>query len=254
MGGNCPRRVGPEHSGKTAVRSKPRGPSAPVIHKAACGENFFKPGKVIAREVAAFLDHEFEQERRAGLGHADRFLDARNDVARLLDPARGNVEALGDLGVVAADRHRAVLLVGDFQHVALGAHDAVVEHHGQDRDLVARRRLDIHAGHADGGVAHHVDAELFRLGELGAHGDAEAVAELRGLAPAHVGAGRRGLPERHHLLARLTGIVRHDDVVAVERPHQVADDTILVERRLVGIEEFRPFVEPRLLGRRRSPP
>ena len=116
------------------------------------------------------------------------------------------------------------------------------------RDLVARRRLDIHAGHADGGVAHHVDAELLRFRELRAHGDAEPVAELGGLAPAHVGARRGGFPERHHLLARAAGIVCHDDVVAVDRAHQVADHAVLVERRLVGIEVFRPFAEPGLLG------
>ena len=51
--------------------------------------------------------------------------------------------------------------VSDFQLISLGAHDVVVEHHRQDRDPVTRRCFDIHAGHADGGIAHHVDADLF---------------------------------------------------------------------------------------------
>src|SRR5262245_10973000 len=37
----------------------------------------------VAREVLALLDHELEQERRAGLGHADRLLDRRHDVLGL---------------------------------------------------------------------------------------------------------------------------------------------------------------------------
>ena len=40
--------------------------------------------------------------------------------------------------------------------------------------------------------------------------------------------------------------MRHDDVVAVDRAHQIADHAVLVERRLVGIQEFRPFAEPSL--------
>ncbi len=59
--------------------------------------------------------------------------------------------------------------VRDLEHVALGAHDAVVEHDGEDGDAVARRGLDVHAGHAERGVAHHVDAELLRRGELRPH-------------------------------------------------------------------------------------
>src|SRR5215472_7572242 len=64
----------------------------------------------VTRKIAAFLDDEFEQERRALFGDADRFLDAADDIARLFDAARRDVEALGHLGVVAADRHGAVLL------------------------------------------------------------------------------------------------------------------------------------------------
>jgi tellurite methyltransferase len=40
----------------------------------------------------AFLDHEFEQERRAGLRGADRLLDPSDDVGGLLDPPRGDVD------------------------------------------------------------------------------------------------------------------------------------------------------------------
>ena len=197
-----------------------------------------------------FLDDDLEQKRRTGLRDADGFLDRRHDVGRLLNPRRSDVEPLGDLGVVAADGHRAVLLVRDLELVALGAHDAVVEHDRENGDLVARRRLDIHAGHADGGVAHDVDAKLVGRRQLRAHGDAEPVAELGRLAPAHVGAGLRRLPERHHLLARAAGIVGHDDVVAVDGAHQIADHAVLVDRRLVGIEMLGPFRQPRLLARR----
>ena len=162
---------------------------------------------------------------------------------------RGDVEPLGHLGVVAADRQRAVLPGRELEHVALGRHDAVVEHHGEDGDAIARGGLDVHAGHADGGVAHDVDAELVRRGELGAHDDAEPVAELGRLAPAHIGAGRRRLPERQELFARAAGIVRDDDVVAVDGAHEIPDHAILVDRHLVGLELLGPFRQPRRLGR-----
>ncbi len=64
----------------------------------------------VAREVVAFLDDDLEQERRAGLRDVDRLLDRADDVGRLLDPRRRDVEALGHLGVVAAHRHGAVFL------------------------------------------------------------------------------------------------------------------------------------------------
>src|SRR4029077_16751024 len=67
-----------------------------------------QPRQRVAREVVAFLDQDLQQERRARFGEAHGVLDRRHDVARLCDPHRGNVEALGYLGVVAADRQRAV--------------------------------------------------------------------------------------------------------------------------------------------------
>jgi NitT/TauT family transport system permease protein len=119
-------------------------------------------------------------------GDADGVLDRRPDVSRFLHARRGDVEALGHLGVIAADRQRAVFLGRELEHVALGRHDAVVEHDGEDGDAVARRGLDVHAGHADGRVAHDVDAKLVRRRELRAHGDAEPVTELGRFAPSHV--------------------------------------------------------------------
>ena len=49
--------------------------------------------QIVAREVAALLDHELQQERRALLGDRDRVLDGADDLAGLLDAGGGDVEA-----------------------------------------------------------------------------------------------------------------------------------------------------------------
>ena len=94
--------------------------------------------------------------------------------------------------------------------------------------------LEVHAGEADGGVAPDVDAELLRRRQLGAHGEAEPVAELRGLAPAEIGERRRRAPEGRELVARAAGVVGDDGVVAVHRVLQVPEHAVGVERRVVA--------------------
>jgi hypothetical protein len=74
--------------------------------------------------------------------------------------------------------------VADRHDLQLDRHREVVQQDRQDRDALAHRRLEIHAGEADRGIAPDVDAELVGGGELGAHREAEPVAELRRLAPA----------------------------------------------------------------------
>ena len=127
---------------------------------------------------------------------------------------------------------------------ALDGHDLVVEHDGEDADLVAHGSLDVHPDHADGGVAHDVDAQLVRLGELRAHDRAQPETKLGGLAPSDVGPGRRALPHRRQLVAGTARVVRDDGVRHVDVVVQVVDDAVLVDRNLVGRELRHPVVEP----------
>ena len=94
----------------------------------------------------------------------------------------------------------------------LDCHREIVEQDRHDRNALAHRRLEIHAGEADRGITPDVDAELVRAGELGAHGEAEPVAELGRLSPADVGMRRRRLPERRELVARAAGVVGDDGI------------------------------------------
>ena len=69
----------------------------------------------------------------------------------------------------------------------------------------------------NGAVTHHIDAELVGGRELGAHGEAETVAELGRLTPAEIGAGTHRVPERQQVAhAGCPRIVGDDGVVAVE--------------------------------------
>ena len=131
----------------------------------------------------------------------------------------------------------------------LDRHREIVEQDRHDRNALAHRGLEIHAGEADRGIAPDVDAELVRAGELGAHGKAEAVAQLGGLAPADIGVRRRRLPERRELVARAAGIVGDDGVGLVDRVLQVPQHAVGVERRLVVGELGHPLLEP-LVGHR----
>ena len=90
--------------------------------------------------------------------------------------------------------------------------------------------LEVHAGEADGRVAPDVDAEVVRPGELGAHGQAEPVAELGGLAPAEVGERRGRLPERRHLVAGAAGVVGDDGLLLVDHSVQLGDHPVRIDR------------------------
>ena len=67
-----------------------------------------------------------------------------------------------------------------------------------------------------------------------------------GFAPTDVAPrGGRGV-ERHELIARATGIVRHDRVPRIDRLHEVPDDAVGRDGHLVRGELGHPFLEPRL--------
>ena len=78
-------------------------------------------------------------------------------------------------------------------------------------------------------------------GELGAHGEAEAVAELGGLAPADVGERRGRLPEGRHLIARAAGVVRDDGPFLVDQAVQLGDHPVRVDRRGVVRPAWAPI-------------
>src|SRR3984885_13749588 len=105
---------------------------------------------------SAWLREHIDQRRLAGFHHGDRFLDRRPKIRRIGDrPLRppshrlrelviGNVgihDAGADRRQIVADIGDAVTEVGELLHV----HDllvitAVVVHHGEQRNLVPRRR------------------------------------------------------------------------------------------------------------------
>ena len=72
--------------------------------------------------------------------------------------SRVAAKGAGHISVIAADVGAAVLLRGRLHDVQLDRHREVVQQDRQDRDALAHRRLEIHAGEPDGGVAPDVDA------------------------------------------------------------------------------------------------
>ena len=62
----------------------------------------------IAGEIVAFLGDDFEQKGLAAFDRIERGLERRHDLGGLLHAARGDVQTFGHLGIIAADRERAV--------------------------------------------------------------------------------------------------------------------------------------------------
>ena len=149
---------------------------------------------------------------------------------------------------MARDVGRAVLLGGRLHDRQLDRHREVVQQDREDRNVLAHRRLEVHPGHPDRGIAPDIEAELFGAGDLCAHRQAQAVAELGGLAPTDVAQRGGRVPERRHLVARAAGVVRGDGVVdadrLVNRRVQVAQHAVGIERRLVAVGLVRPVGAP----------
>src|SRR6185437_15568003 len=179
---------------------------------------------------------EFEQRRLARLGLLDAALDRRLDLAGIGDALAIAAERPRHRRVVAGDVGRAVFLRGDRHHLELDRHREIVKQDRQDGDALAHRGLEIHPREADRRVAPQVDAELFRLRELGAHREAEPHAELRRLAPADIAHRLGRHPERRDLVARAAGVMRDDGVLRIDRVHQLPDDAVGIEWRLIVVE------------------
>src|SRR5438477_4064235 len=137
-----------------------------------------------AGDVDRLLGDEFEEGRGAFASLLDAAADRRDDLLGLGDALAIAAERAGEIGVITADVGRAIFLGRDRHDLQLDRHREIVKEDRQDREALAHRGLEIHAGKADRGVAPHVDAELVRRRQLRTHRDAEPIAELRGLAPA----------------------------------------------------------------------
>src|SRR6266851_10166733 len=130
-----------------------------------------------ARDVGGLLGDQFEENRHAFPGLGDAALDRRDDLSGIGNALAVAAQRLGEIGVMAADVGRTVFLGRDRHHLQLDGHRKIVEEDREDRDALPDRGLEIHARKADRGVAPDIDAELVGLGELGAHCQAEAIAE-----------------------------------------------------------------------------
>src|SRR5713226_4973822 len=169
-----------------------------------------------ARDVGCLLGDEFEEHRSAFAGLGDAALDRRDDLPGIGDALAIAAQRLGEIGVMAADVGRAVFLGRDRHHLQLDRHREIVEEDREDRDPLPDRGLEIHARKADRGIAPDIDAELVGPGELGAHREAEAIAELGRLAPADIAERVLADPERRELVARAAGVMGDDRVLDVD--------------------------------------
>src|SRR4029077_6168652 len=111
---------------------------------------------------------------------------------------------------------------------------AVVDVDGGDADLVAGPSTGVAHHVADARVAGHVHALPVRVGELGRHRPGQAEAEGGDVAPAEVAARDLGLVDGAALVAGVAGVGGEERALGIEHLGEVAEDTIRVDRRLVG--------------------
>src|SRR2546423_3761967 len=147
-------------------------------------------------EARLLAGDELQQRRLAALGGLARAGEGAGDVLGPLDPLAPAAHGAPQIRVASANVTGAVLGVRDDEVRDLDGHGRVVEHDGEDGDSAAHRRLEIEPGHAEGGVAHEIDAELVGGGELGADDETEPGAECVRLAPAKIAARGDGPVER----------------------------------------------------------
>ena len=183
---------------------------------------------------------DLAQRGLPGADGGDAALERGAQVGRAIDPLGVPAERGRDVGVAPAHAIRAVARDGIGHPLGVAAHEPVVEHDREDREPAAHGRLEVHADHAERGVAHDVDREPVGLREPCAHRQPEARAELRRLAPAEIAARDDRLVERHDLIARMPRVVRHDGAGAVGDLHQLPDDAVGAERGGVRGEVRQP--------------
>src|SRR2546421_1896578 len=135
------------------------------------------PQRAAMREACLLAGDELEQRRLPALGGLARAGEGVGDILGPLDPLAPAAHGAPQIRVASADITRAVLIVRDDEVRDLDGHGRVVEHDGENGDPAAHGRLEIEPGHAEGGVAHEIDAELVGGGELGADDEAEPGAE-----------------------------------------------------------------------------
>src|SRR6266566_3098405 len=162
-------------------------------------------GRSHAGERALLVRRHLDERRPTRADSRDRPLEGGPQLVGALDALGVSAEGARNLCVTTAEPVR--LVAGDrLGHpLAVAAHHAVVEQDREDRDPAADGRLEVHADHAEGGVAHDVDGKAVRTRELRPDREPEARTELRRLAPAEIPPLDGALVEGHDLIARMPG-------------------------------------------------
>ena len=115
-----------------------------------------------AGKSVLFLGHEFQQGGTA-FGHfLLGALDGRDDLRRVLYPFPVGPQSFCQIGVFPVQVGEAKALRSYGVVAGITTQDVVVQDQGQDGNLVADRRLDIHTRHSNGGIAHYIDNQLVR--------------------------------------------------------------------------------------------
>src|SRR5215207_4976715 len=127
--------------------------------------------------------------------------------------------------------------VEEFHRVVLERPDAVVPHNGDDRQIVAGHRVELHTREAEGAVAEQQADLALGVGELGADRLAGPRTEAAVGAGVHPGAGLPGLPDPPREADEVAAVADHDRV-AVEEVTELLVDAHRMKRGAIVVEHL----------------
>ena len=178
------------------------------------------------------------------LGCGDRALKPGNDFFRTLDTFRMAAQTFGDLRVVR--RHVADLVTIAWRLGCASSRSTSTSCSARSPEPGCSRARPSRgpSPHPECRIPKKATQSLSGCRHFCAHDQRERGAKLVRVAPAQKAARDRSAVEGRHLRARRPRVVRHDRVRAVDRVHQIPNDAVGADRRLVRGELRHPLAEP----------
>src|SRR4030095_3899084 len=176
-----------------------------------------------------------------------RAVQSRLQITRLLDALAIGAERPRHRCVIASQRDADLVSFETLvKRLPAGTETFVVQNYRQGPDVVASRRLDLHAGQTEGAISRDIDDGLIGMGQFRAHGRGRGPAH--GAVPAETdkAVGKQRLVMVRDIGASYAGVMQENRVVAIEAVGQVPTGTVRIYWDFVRSEPLVPGIHPLL--------
>src|SRR4029434_960944 len=128
-----------------------------------------------------------------------------------------------------------------------GTETFVVQNYRQGPNVVASRRLDLHAGQTEGAISRDIDDGLIGMGQFRAHGRRRGPAHGAGSPETNEAVWKQRLVVVRDIGPRHTGVVQENRIAAIEAVGQVPTGAVRIYGNFVGSEPLVPGIHPLFL-------